>query len=133
MKQFLRKNITAAILTILLILSVSYNIYLVSEISAGKTDIVGTFSTEKPGEAPGDPQYFVFTRDGVFYYYKQFEFLEKGTYIVGGTQVALKGGTMEADLVLCDKQLYFFDPKQNEVSAFYKISREALFVNVDKP
>lgn len=128
MKQLIRKHALAIVLLVLLILLFVRVMVLQKDIEEMRFDVTGTYcSSIGPVD---DADYFVFEQGGIYHRYRQFSDLETGAYSVDGTIVTLLGEGEKRYLIFSDKLLYYFDPGQNEWTAYEKISPTSLFINV---
>lgn len=128
MTTFLKKNIIIIILMILLLASFFYNLKLRNDIyNITNVDIVGTFSTENEHDA----EYFVFTKDGTFYNYKQFKLLQKGTYEIDEHILTLNCNDIQKHVVFGNKNIYYFNNAENNIFKYSKINETPLFINLE--
>ena len=136
MKDFIKKKGARIVVTVLLILSIGFNFKLFFDLKnnmkkAGRINVVGTFITDNPI----NPEYFVFSRDNKFYYYRQFQFIKHGTYTLDRNIITLNiKDSHEYVVYISDpyssEKIYYLNQEKDAVFEFNKIADYGIFANV---
>lgn len=129
--SFLLRNIMMLVLIALLCISICYNIKLKAELDNFLIykDIKGTYLMQN--DDPHNPEYFVFSKEGNFCRYKQFQLLDKGTYENAYDNVyILKSNNLDEYIIYSNDQFHFYDRKQNNIFTYSKVSDHEIFINI---
>ena len=125
------KNYLIAILAVLLLCSVVINLFQMRE--PVRASVVGTFLH---GEQGLTGIYLVFTRDGGFMKYRQFEIIDVGEYPSIGdgiyTLQSNEGYPNTKKVLYREGRLYLFE-QNGELTVFNRLSTMPSFINVIPP
>lgn len=117
------RNIAYVFLIVLVIVLFFLNLDKQSRLSG---NMVGTYVMGD--EKSEDAEYFVLDKNNNYYRYKQFQFLEEGTYEEIYDNVFALNETENRYIVYNNEEIYYFD--SDGVRSYGRIAEIPLFVNV---
>jgi hypothetical protein len=76
-------------------------------------------------------EYFVFSKEGEFYRYKDFQLLDEGIYKKKYDNIyILKSDNIDEYIIYNNERFQFYDRSQNDVLTYLKIADHQLFINM---